>query len=46
MITHDLSTVAAYSSRLAATYMGRSVETGPTDVVLRSPAYPNTRAPL
>jgi len=44
MITHDLSTVAAYSSRLAVMYMGRIVETGPTAAVLRSPAHPYTRA--
>jgi peptide/nickel transport system ATP-binding protein len=44
MITHDLSTVAAYSSRLAVMYMGRIVETGPTAAVLRSPAHPCTHA--
>ncbi|HSK89705.1 MAG TPA: ABC transporter ATP-binding protein [Euzebyales bacterium] len=46
MITHDLSTVAAYSSRIAVMYMGRVVETGPTPQVLAAPAHPYTRALL
>jgi oligopeptide/dipeptide ABC transporter ATP-binding protein len=46
MITHDMSTVAAYSNRLAVMYLGRIVETGPTLDVMRNPAHPYTRALL
>jgi oligopeptide/dipeptide ABC transporter ATP-binding protein len=46
MITHDLSTVAAYADRVAVMYLGRVVETGPTLDVLRAPRHPYTRALL
>jgi oligopeptide/dipeptide ABC transporter ATP-binding protein len=46
MITHDMSTVAAYSDRIAVMYLGRIVETGPTISVLTTPAHPYTRALL
>jgi oligopeptide/dipeptide ABC transporter ATP-binding protein len=46
MITHDMSTVAAYSDRIAVMYMGRIVETGPTITVLTSPSHPYTQALL
>ncbi|GIU91666.1 MAG: hypothetical protein KatS3mg011_0572 [Acidimicrobiia bacterium] len=46
MITHDLSTVAAYSDRIAVMYLGRIVETGPTLEVIRRPAHPYTEALL
>ena len=46
MITHDMSTVAAYSDRLAVMYLGRIVETGPSRAVLTSPQHPYTRALL
>jgi oligopeptide/dipeptide ABC transporter ATP-binding protein len=46
MITHDMSTVAAYSDRIGVMYLGRIVETGPTLEVLRHPAHPYTRALL
>ena len=36
MITHDLSTVAAYADRIAVMYLGRIVEYGPTRDVLAS----------
>jgi oligopeptide/dipeptide ABC transporter ATP-binding protein len=46
MITHDLSTVAAYSDRLVVMYLGRIVETGPTRAVLAAPQHPYTQALL
>jgi oligopeptide/dipeptide ABC transporter ATP-binding protein len=46
MITHDMSTVAAYSDRLAVMYLGRMVETGPSQAVLTDPQHPYTRALL
>ena len=46
MITHDMSTVAAYSDRIAVMYLGRIVETGPTLSVLTTPSHPYTQALL
>ena len=46
MITHDLSTVAAYADRNAVMYLGRIVEIGPTADVLGHPGHPYTRALL
>jgi oligopeptide/dipeptide ABC transporter ATP-binding protein len=46
MITHDLSTVAAYADRIAVMYMGRIVEHGPTRDVLDDPQHPYARALL
>jgi oligopeptide/dipeptide ABC transporter ATP-binding protein len=46
MITHDMSTVAAYSDRMAVMYLGRIVETGPSLAVLREPRHPYTQALL
>jgi oligopeptide/dipeptide ABC transporter ATP-binding protein len=44
MITHDMSTVAAYADRIAVMYLGRIVETGPTRRVLARPRHPYTEA--
>ncbi|CAN5837838.1 dipeptide ABC transporter ATP-binding protein [soil metagenome] len=46
MITHDLSTVAAYADRLAVMYLGRIVEIGRTRDVLAAPRHPYTQALL
>jgi oligopeptide/dipeptide ABC transporter ATP-binding protein len=46
MITHDMSTVAAYADRIAVMYLGRIVEIGPTMQVLRDPQHPYTKALL
>jgi oligopeptide/dipeptide ABC transporter ATP-binding protein len=46
MITHDMSTVAAYSQRIAVMYLGRIVEEGPTLAVLSNPRHPYTQALL
>ena len=46
MITHDLSTVAAYADRIAVMYLGRIVEHGPAREVLASPRHPYAQALL
>jgi len=46
MITHDLSTVAAYADRIAVMYLGRIVEHGPTREVLTHPRHPYAQALL
>jgi len=46
MITHDLSTVAAYADRIAVMYLGRIVEHGPTRQVLANPRHPYAQALL
>ena len=46
MITHDLSTVAAYADRIAVMYLGRIVEHGPTRTVLDHPRHPYAKALL
>jgi oligopeptide/dipeptide ABC transporter ATP-binding protein len=43
-ITHDLATVPTICTRLAIMYLGRIVEIGPTEQVLRRPAHPYTKA--
>jgi oligopeptide/dipeptide ABC transporter ATP-binding protein len=46
LITHDVSTVSQLSDELAVMYLGRIVETGPTDRVLADPRHPYTQALL
>jgi oligopeptide/dipeptide ABC transporter ATP-binding protein len=46
MITHDLSTVAAYADRIGVMYLGRIVEHGPTRQVIADPRHPYTQALL
>jgi len=45
-ITHDLSTVAYFADRIAVMYLGRIVESGEAQEVLRSPQHPYTKALL
>ena len=42
-ITHDLAVVSEIASRVAVMYLGRIVEMGECDDVLRSPQHPYTR---
>ncbi|MEE8435731.1 MAG: dipeptide ABC transporter ATP-binding protein, partial [bacterium] len=45
-ITHDLSVVEYLADEVAVMYLGRIVESGPTEEVFRHPAHPYTRALL
>ncbi len=45
-ISHDLAVVAHLAARIAVMYLGRVVEEGPRDAILRAPAHPYTRALL
>ncbi|NDL64737.1 ABC transporter ATP-binding protein [Acerihabitans arboris] len=46
IITHNLAITRHVTDRIAIMYLGRIVETGPTDMVFRLPAHPYTRALL
>jgi oligopeptide/dipeptide ABC transporter ATP-binding protein len=46
VISHDLATVRHLCDTIAVMYLGRIVEIGATDEVLRSPRHPYTRALL
>lgn len=42
-VSHDLAVVASIADSVSVMYLGRLVETGPAQEVLRSPAHPYTR---
>jgi peptide/nickel transport system ATP-binding protein len=43
-ITHDLSTARYVCDRIAIMYLGKIVEVAPTEVVLKNPSHPYTKA--
>lgn len=43
-ITHDIATAMYFSDRIAIMYLGRIVELGPSDLVIRDPLHPYTSA--
>ena len=45
-ITHDLATAAFFTDRVAVMYLGRIIEIGPTNTVLRDPSHPYTQSLL
>src|SRR3546814_14752788 len=44
MVTHNLNVVRHVADRVAIMYLGRFVETGPTEDVFRQPRHPYTRS--
>jgi oligopeptide/dipeptide ABC transporter ATP-binding protein len=45
-ISHDLTTVRFLANRIAVMYLGRIVETGPTESIFERPRHPYTKALL
>jgi oligopeptide/dipeptide ABC transporter ATP-binding protein len=45
-ISHDLAVVREISHNVLVLYLGRAVEYGPAEVILRAPAHPYTKALL
>jgi oligopeptide/dipeptide ABC transporter ATP-binding protein len=46
LVTHDLSSLAGLADAIGVMYLGRVVEIGPADQVLRHPRHPYTRGLL
>ncbi len=46
LISHDLGSVAYLAARIAVMYLGRLVETAPTEALITSPRHPYTAALL
>jgi oligopeptide/dipeptide ABC transporter ATP-binding protein len=43
-ITHDLGVAYVFSDRIGIMYLGKIVELGPTEEVIKSPRHPYTKA--
>ena len=46
MVSHDLAVMRYMATRIAVMYLGKVVEVGPTEVLLRSPVHPYTQGLL
>lgn len=46
LISHDLDVISHMSDRVSVMYLGRIVESGPVETVMRTPQHPYTRALL